>query len=483
MTHRRRRIPNAIRTFCLAAGVLAASPAAAEGAGTELSALQGHWKWQGYNRVLTIDGGQYTIQTMSSDHCGPFQSGPLGELALQYSISGGDLPSYVRLQEIGGINQYRINKLEELPAQCLEHEPVTPLSVFDVFYENIAENYAFLERKGIDWAARLAPYRARINDRTSDLELFGILKEMVSDFGDGHVSVLAGPYESMSDPDSTVPYFNANRPAEAETVMGEFYEAQRHDPDAVVSRPGFETKLRNDISNHIKSHVLNGKFQTGANDLIVWGQTTPDVGYLAIYAMEGLSGAAYGPAVLSEEVSQLSALLDDRIIPFMAGKKAVIVDVRYNGGGYDAVSLTIAGRFADQKRLAFTKQGQDSAGLSEKQSIFVTPKGPLQYTKPVYLLTSSKTASAAEIFTLSMMALPHVTRIGEKTEGSLSDMWIGALPNGWLMSLSNETYLAPDGVSYEGAGIPPQIAVPVFTRNDFWENVTKSVEVANARAK
>jgi C-terminal processing protease CtpA/Prc len=48
--------------------------------------------------------------------------------------------------------------------------------------------------------------------------------------------------------------------------------------------------------------------------------------------------------------------------------------------------------------------------------------------------------------------------LGRRTFGVFSDTLYRHLPNGWEFTLSNEIYRAPDGASYEGVGIPPQVA-------------------------
>jgi C-terminal processing protease CtpA/Prc len=39
-------------------------------------------------------------------------------------------------------------------------------------------------------------------------------------------------------------------------------------------------------------------------------------------------------------------------------------------------------------------------------------------------------------------------------------------PNGWWFGLPNERYLTRTGTTFDGAGIPPQVRVPVFTDSD-----------------
>ena len=81
---------------------------------------------------------------------------------------------------------------------------------------------------------------------------------------------------------------------------------------------------------------------------MLWGRVG-DIGYLNLLSMEGF-GATRG------DTSVLDAALDEAIAAF-EGARAVIVDVSYNLGGYDRVAQHIAGRFADGRRLAYTKVG------------------------------------------------------------------------------------------------------------------------------
>lgn len=61
---------------------------------------------------------------------------------------------------------------------------------------------------------------------------------------------------------------------------------------------------------------------------------------------------------------------------------------------------------------------------------------------------------------------PHITRVGANTQGVFSDELNRILPNGWTFGLSNETYFTKDGRTFEGTGVPPDIEVPVFSKDD-----------------
>jgi C-terminal processing protease CtpA/Prc len=61
---------------------------------------------------------------------------------------------------------------------------------------------------------------------------------------------------------------------------------------------------------------------------------------------------------------------------------------------------------------------------------------------------------------------PRVLRIGENTQGVFSDVLGRDLPNGWSFGLPNEVFRTAQGTTYDGSGIPPDIAVPVFSDDD-----------------
>jgi C-terminal processing protease CtpA/Prc len=77
------------------------------------------------------------------------------------------------------------------------------------------------------------------------------------------------------------------------------------------------------------------------------------------------------------------------------------------------------------------------------------------------------TISAGETFTQALLGrIPRVTRIGENTQGVFSDVLGKKLPNGWEFGLPNEVFRTPQGSTFDGPGIPPDIAVAVFADAD-----------------
>ena len=203
----------------------------------------------------------------------------------------------------------------------------------------------------------------------------------------------------------------------------------------------------------LASDLLGGQVKTAADGRVEWGQAGC-VGYLALSSMGGFSEGA-----LTAEIDSAHAVMN-RALADLADTDALIVDVALNPGGYDAVALAFAAHFAAEPTFVLTKHAH-GAEAETKQAFRVLPAAP-RYAKPVYVLTSDVTVSAAEVFILAMRAFPQVTHAGAPTRGSLSDQLARPLPNGWTLTLSNEVYLDRNGVAWEGRGIPPDVPLPMF---------------------
>src|SRR4029077_16243767 len=88
---------------------------------------------------------------------------------------------------------------------------------------------------------------------------------------------------------------------------------------------------------------------------------------------------------------------------------------------------------------------------------YLEPQGRAQFTLPIVLLTCDSVFSGGEAFALAIRELPHVTIVGDHTNGIFSYQLEKKLPNGWECCLSYQTYFSADMVCYEGKGVPVDI--------------------------
>jgi C-terminal processing protease CtpA/Prc len=195
-----------------------------------------------------------------------------------------------------------------------------------------------------------------------------------------------------------------------------------------------------------------------------------NIGYISINNFQGQDGTF----VFADK----SYLIIDNIVNQFKDKDGIIIDVRFNGGGLPPNEETIACRFADQKRIYAKKSSKNGPGendFSQWIDMSIEPQGPLQFTKPVVILTSRRTGSTAEYFTLAMKSLPQVTTVGDTTNGSISEQLWRELPNGWSYELPTVIIATPDLKVYNGRGIPPDIPI-IETKIDSVQSIDRILE-------
>lgn len=166
-----------------------------------------------------------------------------------------------------------------------------------------------------------------------------------------------------------------------------------------------------------------------------------------------------------------SAEAYDGAMRFLGGGDAVIIDLRHNGGGSpEAVQYLVSHFMAPNTPLVTFHMG--ASGVNSLSTLATLPAGRM-VGKPLYVLTSGRTASAAEEFTGHVAGYKLGELIGETTAGAGFRNEFFAIPGGFLMSVSvGRAVLASTGKDWEGVGIAP--ATPV--------DVAKALDVARLHA-
>ena len=427
----------------------------AGGAPAQSPSMDGVWRSQGYGNVFVIHGATLNAFEVTNTTCVAGETAAVdttpvrGRTATFRTRSGSEV--FVRaggsadhklLHSEGSASDERIDHLPRLPAVCDHLTENTPAQNFEVFAQTWAEHYISFDLKKTDWGRVVEANRSKVTSKTTPTELFDILEKMIAPFGDTHAFLAASDLDRR---------FQTLRPGTDRVVKGGFQAFRSGGMAALLSvtdRAYLKTPLR-----------------TFCNDQIQYGHIDDATGYLRILSFSNYvkeSGFAAGLAALE-------AALDD--IFSDGALRALVIDVRINGGGADPYGLAIASRLATREYLAYTKEARadpiDRDKWTQGDPSLVRPSARPGFRGPAVELIGPLTISAGETFTQALMGrTPHITRIGENTQGVFSDILSRRLPNGWRFGLPNEVFRTPQGTTFDGPGIPPDAAVSVFADED-----------------
>jgi carboxyl-terminal processing protease len=152
----------------------------------------------------------------------------------------------------------------------------------------------------------------------------------------------------------------------------------------------------------------------------------------------------------------------------IAKADALIIDVRNNGGGNSSVGYRVLKLLTDKPfkdSSWYVRNYRAFARVGGNQEIFngapneIMPDGARLYARPVILLTSPRTYSAAEDFTVAFSAMKRGLIIGEPTGGSTGQPLSFKLPGGGSARVCTKRDRFPDGREFVGKGIQPDEAI------------------------
>ena len=146
----------------------------------------------------------------------------------------------------------------------------------------------------------------------------------------------------------------------------------------------------------------------------------------------------------------------DQAMAFLRGGDAIVIDLRDNGGGSPEAVRYLASYFvpAGTKLVTFyLKQNAPTSSIAE-----AVPGGTIS-GKPVYVLTSAHTASAAEEFASHVAGVGFGKLVGETTTGAAYRNDLYPVAGAYVLSLSIGRPELPKGGNWEGAGVKPAIAI------------------------
>jgi|SRR5450830_462431 len=170
-----------------------------------------------------------------------------------------------------------------------------------------------------------------------------------------------------------------------------------------------------------------------------------NVGYIELRRFAGVEfvGAAYTAAM-----------------SLLAGTDALILDLRRNGGGAPASVAYLMSHFLPAGDMHHLTDIYDRPSDTTRQ-IWTMPTFAQRYDKPVYVLISARTGSAAEDCAYNLQVLKRGTLVGETTIGASNPVSWYSLGHDIAVSIptSRVTNFVTK-TNWERVGVKPDIAVP-----------------------
>lgn len=380
---------------------------------TMLALPDGWFEMAGYGTVLHVDGDEITPHFVTSSTC-VVGDGFDNELPVDHASDDG----IITLDLVGPTTDYRLVPLAgSLSCETAADETVTALD------ELFTTHYPFFDQRGFDWTEAVADLRSafEIDSDSFEQSLITVLVEL----GDGHTTL--DDLDLDIDPDiDAFGLTDVTTLDELEAAIGEEF-------DRTIARIDDAT--------------------TDETGSVAWGRLDADTGYLIMVAFEGIGGQDDALA----DRDALAAALDAAILD-LADVEHLVVDMRFNGGGYEDLAVLAAGYFVDDTAPAYRKWAHAQPDPFV-QTIDVEPQRVF-FDGEVTVLTSPLTASAAEAFTLAMVEAVDATIVGNPSFGEFSDAIDWTLPDGTELTISMENYTDLDGTNHEAIGIPVDVTVP-----------------------
>ncbi|MEA2765988.1 MAG: retinol-binding protein 3 [Gemmatimonadaceae bacterium] len=146
---------------------------------------------------------------------------------------------------------------------------------------------------------------------------------------------------------------------------------------------------------------------------------------------------------------------------FLAGTRALIIDLRENGGGSPGMVAFVSSYLFDRRTHLndlWTRRTNKTEEFWTRDSVSGRRFGG---QKPVYVLTSARTFSGAEEFTNNLKTLKRATIVGETTGGGAHPVSGHRIDEHFMIGVPFARAINPvTHTNWEGVGVKPDVIVP-----------------------
>jgi carboxyl-terminal processing protease len=145
----------------------------------------------------------------------------------------------------------------------------------------------------------------------------------------------------------------------------------------------------------------------------------------------------------------------------LSGAEGIVLDLRFNGGGYLESAVHILGEFLDNESAAVQMVGKTP---EYTKTIFTS--GPSRLSDvPVAVLINQASASAAEIVAGSLQDFGRAVVIGETSYGKGTIQDVVPFGDGSTLRITIAKWLTAKGQDIDGNGIVPDVEVQITDKD------------------
>lgn len=385
-----------------------------------------------------------------------------------------------------------INRMAPMPSTLSNTDKIYTLSKV---WSEVKRNFVFYDRLNFDWDSSYISNLEKVNHTKNDYEFYLLITEFVSSLKDGHTnfymprainSKLRGiPLRTRMIEDKVI-VTKVNNDNLSEMGIKKGMEVVRindvdvHDYASTYVAPYISASTKQDSMSRVYDYQLFRGIRTEKVKLELRDSNgkTSEILIDRNMRSNGKRTPTMSFEVLENNIGllKINTFFADDFIPlfdslFNQVLKAdkLIIDLRNNGGGNSTLAYYVLKHLTNEPFLtskwrtrkympAFISWKYDEEWYSEEADTVEIPEGS-KFNKPVVLLTSVRTFSAAEDFSVAFKQMNRGEVIGQATGGSTGNPIGFAFKDESFVRICTKEDLFANGDKFIGTGIQPDIYV------------------------
>lgn len=305
----------------------------------------------------------------------------------------------------------------------------TMLLMLFVIVQNVAAQDTKRPLNTKDKKAVVAAIKTHIEESYIDLELS---KKMIIELDR---NLKSGKYTKIISPDE----FSKTVTEDLQDISKDLHLKVRYEPERIAQEKSIVSEEKQ-LEMEKKTAMQIAEINYGFTEVKI---LDGNIGYLNLTQFADIKYA--------EETAAAT-------MNFLSNANAIIIDLRSNGGGVPSMMQLLSSYFLDETPVLLSDFYERKTNTKTQLYSFANVNGKRSTNKPLYILTSKHTFSAAEAFTYTLKHLDKATVVGEVTKGganrtkriNLNDEFTISLP--YIQSIHPVTK-----TNWEGKGVQPDI--------------------------